>query len=164
VSPLPSNLAAREQALAAHYRQVQAERMQGLPLLNPALSVETVGFEWTPDAQTGEPVGEGVLVTPWFMSLVRLPAHAQAAEGRVGQRREHAFGCERFDFLGAWDAGIGFHESCALFSPMQGFDSQALARETALAALGLTRPAPPEQPAQPAQPARRAFLAGRRAA
>lgn len=167
---MPSSpLSAREQALATHYRRVQHERMQGLPLLNPALAVETVGFAWTPQGEAAEPVGEGVLITPWFMSLVRLPAEVQPAAGRVGRRCVHAFGCERFDFLGAWDAVLGFHESCALFSPMQGFDSQALARATACEALALTRPAvpvPPEPPAlsMPQQPGRRAFLAGRRAA
>ena len=47
----------RVSALVNFYRLVQAERMQGVPILNPALSVEAVGFEWSDEGQT---VAEGV--------------------------------------------------------------------------------------------------------
>ena len=39
-STSPAQLAARVQALVDFYRHVQNERMQGIPLLNPALHVE----------------------------------------------------------------------------------------------------------------------------
>jgi [NiFe] hydrogenase assembly HybE family chaperone len=168
-------------ALTRHFARVQAERMAGLPLLNPALSVEAVGFEWaaqTEDEADSPPVAEGVLVTPWFMSLVRLPLAVLPHGNRVGCRAVRRFGNERFDFIGGHDQVLGFHETCALFSPMNGFSSQALARETALASLALLRPSadapatpvtpatPPSQinPATPAEPvpARRSFLLGGR--
>jgi [NiFe] hydrogenase assembly HybE family chaperone len=155
-TPSSALLEQRVQALAALYRQVQRERMQGVPLLNPALHVQALGFEW-PAAQAGQDaatlIAEGVLITPWFMSLVRLPAQAQPHRDRVGCSQTHAFGCESFDFIGAHDPALGYHETCALFSPMQEFDSQERACETAREALALLRP-----PARAAVPARRAFF------
>lgn len=131
----------RVAALVAHFQRVQAQRMVGIPLLNPALRVEAVGFEW---AQTTHgplaDVAEGVLVTPWFMSLVRLPAPPLPHGNQVGCRVVRDFGTERFDFLGAHDPSVGYHETCALFSPMNGFSSHELARDTALASLALLRP------------------------
>ncbi len=157
--PVPRHvLDGRILALEGFYRFVQAERMQGIPLLNAALCVEAVGFEW--GADTEEPVAEGVLITPWFMSLVRLPALAQPHDGQVGRSAVREFGSERFDFIGAHDPAVGYHETCALFSPMGGFGTQALARETAREALALTRPVPPAVPA-PVPPRRAFFLGGR---
>lgn len=150
----------RVSALVNFYRLVQAERMQGVPILNPALSVEAVGFEWRDEGQT---VAEGVLITPWFMSLVRLPAAVEGHGGRVARKSVHEFGNERFEFIGAYDPALGYHETCALFSPMGGFQSQEQARETAHAALGLLRPAPAPAVAEPV-PSRRAFFTGRRSA
>lgn len=160
--PVPRRvLDGRVQRLVDYYRFVQTERMQGVPILNPALSVEAVGFEWGDAAQT---VAEGVLITPWFMSLVRLPLADEAHGGRVGRKAVHDFGSERFEFIGAHDPAVGFHETCALFSPMGGFTSQAQALETAQASLALLRPAPEPAPAAPTAepvPARRAFFMGR---
>ena len=191
--PTAAALQQRVDALTRHFARVQTERMAGLPLLNPALSVEAVGFEWaaqTEDEAGSPPVAEGVLVTPWFMSLVRLPLAVLPHGNRVGCRAVRRFGNERFDFIGGHDEAIGWHETCALFSPMNGFSSQALARETALASLALLRPAavapailptaaapgtPATSPTQahpaatatpaapvPPMPARRSFLLGGR--
>jgi [NiFe] hydrogenase assembly HybE family chaperone len=149
----------RVSALVDFYRRVQTERMQGVPILNPALSVEAVGFEWGDAEQT---LGEGVLVTPWFMSLVRLPAALEDHGGRVARKVVHSFGNERFEFIGAHDPAIGFHETCALFSPMGGFRSQAQAVETALASLELLRPEPATVVEAASVPSRRAFFMARR--
>lgn len=155
----------RVQTLVDFYRRVQTERMQGIPILNPALAVEAVGFRATEiGEQRDEAVAEGVLITPWFMSLLRLPLDVQDHAGRVGRKRVLAFGNERFDFIGAHGPALGFHEACALFSPMAEFRSQVQARETAQAVLDQLRP-PPMTPAPAAEPlpARRSFLLGRRA-
>jgi len=163
----PAQLAARVQALVDFYRHVQTERMVGIPLLNPALRVEAVGFEWALTLEeAAEPVAEGVLITPWFMSLLRLPAQNLSHGNRVGRKAVRDFGSERFDFIGAHDPAIGYHETCALFSPMNGFTSQDLARETALASLALVRPQPEAEAVPPVAaeplPARRAFFMARR--
>jgi [NiFe] hydrogenase assembly HybE family chaperone len=155
----------RVAALVGFYRRVETERMQGIPILHPALSVEAVGFRATDIGETGEEaVAEGVLITPWFMSLVRLPLAVQDHAGRVGRKRVLAFGNERFDFIGAHDPVLGFHEACALFSPMADFREQAQARETAQAVLDQLRPQPPAPtPLAEPVPARRAFFLARRA-
>lgn len=128
----------RVRALEAAYLRVQNERMQGLGLLHPALQVQAIGFAPAPEQSA---VAEGVLLTPWFMSLVRLPLQAQSPQGRIGRRAAHGFGAETFEFLGTHLDGVGFHESCALFSPMNGFDTQARALDTAHAVLQQLRAA-----------------------
>lgn len=155
----------RVAALVDFYRRVQTERMQGIPILNPALSVEAVGFqraETPDDAPDTEPVAEGVLITPWFMSLVRLPLALQPHGNRVARKFVRDFGSEGFEFIGAHDEAVGYHETCALFSPMDGFATQAQAVETALASLALVRPAPAKAVAPEPVPARRAFFMARR--
>lgn len=159
----------RVNALVDFYRRVETERMQGIPILNPQLRVEAVGFRRA-DTEPGDgAVAEGVLITPWFMSLVRLPLAVQDHAGRVAHKAVRGFGTERFDFIGAHDPAVGYHEACALFSPMADFRSQAQARETAEAVLAQLRPAPQaaSQPvavavAEPV-PARRSFFMARRA-
>lgn len=157
----------RVSALVAHFVRVQTERMVGMPLLNPVLQVEAVGFQWAAALEgAAEPVAEGVLITPWFMSLLRLPSVNLPHGNRVGRKTVHDFGSERFEFIGAHDPAIGYHESCALFSPMNGFTSQDLARETALASLALVRPPLEDGRVQAAAPEplppRRAFFMARR--
>lgn len=158
----PVALTRRVDALVAHFERVRTQRMVGVPLLNPVLKVEAVGFRWAEvPGGGGVAVAEGVLVTPWFMSLVRLPARALPHGNQVGRKFVRDFGGERFDFIGGHDDAIGYHETCALFSPMQGFDNQQRAIDTAQAALALTRPAPVDAKApavKPAVPARRAFF------
>ena len=150
----------RVAALVDFYRRVETERMQGIPILNPLLRVEAAGFRLADEEE--DAVAEGVLITPWFMSLVRLPLAVQDHAGRVGRKRVLAFGNERFDFIGAHDPVLGFHEACALFSPMAEFRSQVQARETAQAVLDQLRPAPVAPPqAAEALPARRAFFLAR---
>ena len=156
----------RVQTLVDFYRHVQTERMVGIPLLNPALCVEAVGFEWAEGEEGAEPVAEGVLITPWFMSLLRLPSMNLPHGHRVGCKFVRNFGSERFDFIGAHDPAIGYHETCALFSPMNGFTGQDLARETAQASLALVRPQPepdavPPVAAEPLPPRRGFFMARR---
>jgi [NiFe] hydrogenase assembly HybE family chaperone len=157
----------RVAALVDFYRRVQTERMQGVPILNPALSVEAVGFRRAevPDVATEqehEAVAEGVLITPWFMSLVRLPLALQPHGNRVARKFVRDFGSEGFEFIGAHDDSVGYHETCALFSPMEGFATQAQAVETALASLALVRPEPAKVVAPEPVPARRAFFMVRR--
>lgn len=146
-------------ALVDFYRMVEIERMQGVPILNPMLCVEALGFCLIDDEPS---VAQGVLITPWFMSLLRLPLVMQDHGGRVGHKRVQNFGNERFDFIGAYDPALGFHEACALFSPMANFLSQEQARQTAQAVLGLLRPTPAAATVVAPMPARRAFFLARR--
>lgn len=152
-------LASRVAALEAAFRHIRATRMAGVPVLHPGIRVQAVAFE--PEVGAGDTLC-GVLITPWFMSLVRLPAALEDHGGRVARKAVRAFGSERFEFIGAHDPAIGYHETCALFSPMGGFSSQAQAVDTALASLALLRPEPAPLEEVAPVPARRAFFMARR--
>ncbi|GMV45936.1 MAG: hypothetical protein AMXMBFR66_13340 [Pseudomonadota bacterium] len=155
-------LRARVAALCALFEHVARTRMAGLPLLHAGLAVHAEGFEPEADGRCAW----GVLLTPWFMNLVRLPLAADASMALPGRSCARTVGCERLDFIGAHDPGLGAYEICSLFSPMSAFVDQAAAVATAQAVLAeLRRPPPgPATPPGPApEPARRALLLGRSA-
>lgn len=173
---LPPSLAAslhvRTDALVALFDNVAESRMAGVPILNPALRVEALGFELCE-----EDGAVGVLVTPWFMNLVWFPLHRIDQPERAGSSRVHQVGAECFDFIVGHEPAFGSYEACSLFSPMFEFPDQATASATGEAVLAALRlpaaPAPVTTPARtikeaatPAKAddlaARRAFLFGRR--
>jgi [NiFe] hydrogenase assembly HybE family chaperone len=117
-------------ALERVFRDIAARQMAGMPMLNPALSVEAVGFR---------PWGDhwlGALVTPWFMNLVLMP-RVRARWQPIGERetRHWAFPAGVFEFIGARERSLGDYQACSLFSPMFEFAEHAVARDTAIAAL-----------------------------
>lgn len=145
-------LAQRVAALEAAFRHVQATRLRGVPVLHPKLQVRALGFTPLPD----EPgLAWGVLLTPWFMNLVRLPLGDGAAPGlaRPGAKAKRDIGRRAFEFIGAHEPGLGDFEACSLFSPMFEFTDQPAAVATAEAVLKQLR--------EPVAAARRGFLLGR---
>jgi [NiFe] hydrogenase assembly HybE family chaperone len=166
----------RAAELEACFRRIADTRMAGLPFLHPGLAVQAVGFSPEPDAPA---VLAGVLVTPWFMNLVRLPVRALdggagAAAGwlAVGAKASRPVGALALDFIGGREDGLGVFESASLFSPMQAFADQAAAVVAAQAALdhlrqpeaapvAVTAPTPAATPAPEPPPSRRGFLFGR---
>ena len=116
--------------LEAAFRRIQAETMADVPILNPALSVEAVGFTRWQDHWLG------IVITPWFMNLVLVPGASVSWQSVApGQRLFRNFPSGDFAFLGSNEPEIGEFQSCSLFSPMGQFASQAEVREVALAAL-----------------------------
>ena len=161
----------RAAELAALFVTIQSMRMACVPVLNPALRVEVLGFEVMARDEDEAAVGLGILITPWFMNLVRLPLLRVADDSAVGHKQTHAVQGQSFEFIGAHEPAIGAFAACSLFSPMFEFGDQAAARATALAVLEQLRSAPQSAVAVPAAtqsaeppPARRAFLFGRSAA
>ncbi len=153
---------ARVESLEQAFRSIADTRMQGVPVQNRMLRVQAIGFE-----PLADPAGEmlaGVLVTPWFMNLVRMPLAPDIAGATclpVGQKARRRFGSERFEFIGADEQGLGAFEICSLFSPMFEFGDHASAMATAAEVLFRLRQ--PEKPAsdRPAKvPGRRGFLLG----
>jgi [NiFe] hydrogenase assembly HybE family chaperone len=145
----------RAARLAQAYGRVDRERMADLPFRHPSLAVEVVGLRFYEDALVG------VLITPWCLNLVRLPADG-APCGAVGIATERRFPAGRFDFLGAEEAEVGAFEQCSLLSPVLELADQPAAREAAEAALAeLFQPEGGTAPAGgPAPMSRRAFLRG----
>ncbi|MBH2009912.1 MAG: [NiFe]-hydrogenase assembly chaperone HybE [Xanthomonadaceae bacterium] len=157
-------LSLRVKALAALYQHIASTRMQGIPLLNPAVQVEAVGFELVkPEGNEPETTGIGVLITPWFMNLVWLPLRRLDLAKQVGSKVPRYVGRECFEFIAAHEDGFGSYEACSLFSPVFEFENHQAAVATAQAVLNMLRqPASTAaQAALPQAPARRAFLFGR---
>lgn len=162
----PAVLDRRVADLVALFDGIARTRMAGVPVSNPALRVEAIGFA-SQAGDDGVGVGAGILVTPWFMNLVRLPLHHDPRTADVGRMQRHAVGTQAFGFIGAHEAAIGAFAACSLFSPMFEFADQAAARATALAVLDeccrvSAAPAPSGRGGPP--PGRRSFLFGRSAA
>jgi [NiFe] hydrogenase assembly HybE family chaperone len=153
-APAAPDDAARLARLIAAYRAVEA-RMRGLPIHNPALMIEAVGF--------GRVAGGlvGVVTTPWCMNLTFLPDTAAARPGDTVTRE---FPAGAFDFTAGALEGFGPVETCSLFSPMDAFQDPAAARLAAEGAMAelLTIAAAPAAPppAPPPAPSRRALFAG----
>jgi [NiFe] hydrogenase assembly HybE family chaperone len=158
---MTESLPHRVAVLEAAFRRVQAERMQGVPVLHPGIRVEAIGFEV--DAAAGGHTALGVLLTPWFMNLVRLPLPPAAAdEGTaIGSTALHTLGGQRLAFLGCFEPQVGTFEACSLYSPVLEFADHAAAAATAHEVLALLRPAPePSAAPGPALPSRRRFFLG----
>jgi [NiFe] hydrogenase assembly HybE family chaperone len=146
--------------LKSTFQNIADTRMAGLPILNPNLAVESVGFQlWQ-----GEWVG--VLITPWFMNLMCLPGADAAPEAASsGSTRRRTLPGGEFEFLTASDEHIGPYLSCSLFSPMQDFQDMAGAIEVAEAIMtelfkpAVAEPTPQGLSGRLAQPvSRRGFL------
>ena len=117
-------------ALEATFRRVLRMQMQDMPMVNPALTVEAVGFRPWADHWLG------VLITPWFMNLWLMP-RVLAKWQPIGEResRHYVFPAGVFEFIGGRDAELGDYQACSLFSPMFEFSDPASAHDTAVAAL-----------------------------
>jgi [NiFe] hydrogenase assembly HybE family chaperone len=117
--------------LVAGYRHVERERMHGLPICNDNLQVEAVGF------RPHDKCLCGVLVTPWFMNLVLLPAEGeQWSAATFGDKVIWQFNAGEYEFTPAVLEGVGTHLSTPLFSTVQDFPDQDTARRVAEEVLG----------------------------
>ncbi|MEW6164862.1 MAG: [NiFe]-hydrogenase assembly chaperone HybE [Pseudomonadota bacterium] len=140
----------------ATFRRILAERMAGLDLLNPALDVAALGFE-----QVGAD-WRGVLVTPWGISLLLLPATADWAAPASHERAFRDYPSGTFAFLGNHEDDLGPYLACPLIHDMSQFADQETAVMTARACLIALELAPVQPgeaaPEAPASTARRRFL------
>jgi [NiFe] hydrogenase assembly HybE family chaperone len=131
--PEAHDMAEASDQLVAVFSRIAAERMEGVPILNPKLAVEAVGMrEWNGHRLSA-------LITPWFINLMLLPmTEAQGHAWRSlapGSSVPHAFPAGRFDFLVGEEGGLARYQMCSLFSPVLEFEDQDAARLTATAAL-----------------------------
>jgi [NiFe] hydrogenase assembly HybE family chaperone len=133
--------------LEACFARIERERMQGVPLLNPALHVQVAAVErW--DGQW-----LATLVTPWFLNLVLLPGDAgRWRTAPEGTRVYHRFAAGELAFLGSEEPELGAFQACSLISPMGQFAAQAAAVATARAALQMLHVAPAAPAMAPVSP------------
>jgi [NiFe] hydrogenase assembly HybE family chaperone len=139
--------------LEAVFTEIARARMAGLPIVNPALKVEAVGFrEWQGHQA-------GVLLTPWSISLVLLPgADAPLEQLAQDQYATRDFPSGSYEFMGLDEPMLGVCQICPLISPVMEFANHEaaleLAREIAQAVFAVDGG---EAAAKP-QMSRRAFL------
>lgn len=119
-TPRPDPSLLIEQTFAA----IATGAMRDVPILNPALRVEAVGFRVWEDHWLG------VLVTPWTIGLMLLPKRLAAAPP-PGSVRSYRFPSGSYDFLGGFHAALGGYWTCSLFSPPAEFADQDGARQVA---------------------------------
>ncbi|MBK7664499.1 MAG: [NiFe]-hydrogenase assembly chaperone HybE [Sterolibacteriaceae bacterium] len=161
-----NDIESRVAELVDEFRRIGTAQMQDLPIYNPRLDVEAVGFQ---------ALGErwiGVLITPWFMSAILLPTVKCALDPRLfGQKCQELLPAATYAFVNGGVETVGSYKSLPLHSPMGAFESQESARREAQARLSalLTPPAESPEPAPatgdapsplPGDPSRRAFLFG----
>ncbi|GAB4354946.1 MAG: hypothetical protein Kow006_20990 [Gammaproteobacteria bacterium] len=121
--PLPGRL-------VKTFQRVRDERMADLPICNPHLDVEAVGFRrW-------EGQWVGVLITPWTIGLYILPDdESRWPRVPTGGRCNWRLPAGEYQFLVDQEAELGPFHVCTLMSPVQQFTDQATARASAEAVL-----------------------------
>ncbi|MCP3866989.1 MAG: [NiFe]-hydrogenase assembly chaperone HybE [Gammaproteobacteria bacterium] len=102
--------------LGQTFDRILTEKMTGLPIINTALRVQTVGFQ---DYQ-GRIIG--ILIAPWLMNLVMLPGKDDDwNELGLGNKQRQQFPSGTYKFLVNEIDGIGKCQTHALYSPMNEF-------------------------------------------
>lgn len=122
-------MAARLSQIIEEFRAADC-RMRDLPVYNPALDVEAVGFRPWNGAWLG------VMITPWFINLMLVPVDAGAWRDLVAGSKVHwSFPSGRVEFIVSVGDTCGPYQCCSLFSPVLEFEDQEAARQTARVAL-----------------------------
>jgi [NiFe] hydrogenase assembly HybE family chaperone len=130
--------------------------MQDVPICNPQLQVEAVGFQ-----QTAAGHWAGVMITPWAINLLCLPGQIEGWPPLAAcSKHDWRFPSGDYEFTVAEEGSLGTYHLCSLFSPALEFESHEQARLTAIAAAHALFAEPLTVPPAAAQtpPSRRAFL------
>lgn len=101
------------------FTRIEQEQMQGIPLLNPMLKVQTLGFQHYGERAVG------IIITPWMMNLILLPAEGEDWSGMaLGEKQTHRFPASEYKFMVNEFDGIGTCQTHSLYSPMHEFMDQ----------------------------------------
>ena len=111
--------------LVERYRSIYDERMQDLPIVNPALDVEAVGFCAFEEHEIG------VLITPWFINLVLLLGSNIGEQLKQGSKSTLRFPSGPVEFTTAQDEVLGPYLTAVLFRSVDEFPDQDTAKEVA---------------------------------
>jgi len=112
--------------LVYRFECILDERMRDLPFVNPNMQVEAVGFR----EYDNRPLG--VLITPWFMNLVMLPADDDWNESAQGSVVAFDFPSGSVEFTVCADEVMGTYLSAILFRSVTDIPDQQTARELAV--------------------------------
>ncbi len=98
------------------FTKIHLENMQGIPILNPAIEVQAVGFQH----YQGRVLG--VIITPWLMNVVILPTEDEDwSSMELGHKQPHKFPAKTCKFMVNNIEGIGPCQTHSLYSPMRDF-------------------------------------------
>jgi [NiFe] hydrogenase assembly HybE family chaperone len=101
------------------FQRIEQEQMQEIPLLNSALQVQSIGFQ-NYDGRT-----IGIIITPWMMSLLLLPAENEDwSDLKLGDKTHHRLPANEYRFMVNEIDGIGVCQTHSLYSPMHEFMNQ----------------------------------------
>jgi [NiFe] hydrogenase assembly HybE family chaperone len=127
--------------LANAYRRA-ALKVKGLPIYNPTIAIEAVGFREFEGRQVG------VMLTPWFMNLVALPTADDLTTWKKDGAIRLAFPSGAYDFVVTELHDVGLIGSCSLFSTMTEFTDHEAAQlaATSVAEAVFQAEAPPPPP------------------
>jgi [NiFe] hydrogenase assembly HybE family chaperone len=115
--------------LVDRFRLIYDERMRDLPIVNPRLEVEAVGFDRWEDQDLG------VLITPWFMNLVLLPDAEAFGDRLQGDLIDCEFPSGNCEMTVCHDEQLGTYLAAVLFRTVVDFPDQETARAIAEDAL-----------------------------
>ena len=142
------------QKLANAYRRA-ALKVKGLPIYNPTLAIEAIGFQ----EHDGRHVG--VIVTPWFMNVMALPASRDLEVWVSGNTVRLTLPSGEYDFMVTELQDVGLVGSCSLFSTMTEFtDHEAAQLAATTVAEALFAPEEPPAPKPAPVVSRRSLLTG----
>ncbi|MDO6456021.1 [NiFe]-hydrogenase assembly chaperone HybE [Celeribacter halophilus] len=125
-----ARLARKTEALVNDFTEVWHAKMRDVPIVNKLLHVQAVGFM----EYEGRPLG--VLISPWFMNLLQLPAEGEDWSGLIaGEKEIISFPSGDYEFIHNTREQTGGYKACSLFSPMGEFKTQAQAVDVAKAVM-----------------------------
>lgn len=111
--------------LVRHFERIYVDHMRDLPIVNPRIRVEAVGF------RNFEGNELGVLITPWFMNLVLLPAGDAWCDSGQGDTLTIDFPSGPIEFTLSRDERLGIYLTATLFRTTSEFADHSMAREKA---------------------------------
>ena len=111
--------------LVDHFEDIYNEHMRDLPIVNPRVQVEAVGFQDYEGHQLG------VLITPWFMNLVLLVSGDAWADSAQGDKSSIEFPSGPIEFTTSRDEALGTYLTAVLFRSVSDMPDQETARAIA---------------------------------
>lgn len=125
-----ARLARKTEALVTDFTEVWHAKMRDVPIVNKVLHVQAVGFM----EYEGRPLG--VLISPWFMNLLMLPAEGEDwSHLKAGEKEVLSFPSGDYEFIHNTREQTGGYKACSLFSPMGEFKTQGQAVDVARAVM-----------------------------
>jgi [NiFe] hydrogenase assembly HybE family chaperone len=127
----------RVQALIELFQRIDAG-MRDMPFYNEKIGIEAIGFR---------PFGEGkllgVVLTPWFMNMIKLPIEPVPMEmAKIGRIASVELPAGKRTFAVGGDEAVGLYKAHSLHSPVLSFTlpGQAQAEARRMLALLMTPP------------------------